>query len=246
MTQMPNEHHDEHQENNSADKLKRGGFGRVQWYAMWVVAIFAIAAAVLMTLNVMFRGAPGMRGTITDVSPYGKPPLLLSAPQWKLTDAFGKTLSNEDFKGKVVVYDTIFTQCKLVCPVMAMRMFDLQKTLDGAPGRDDIQFVSISIDGKNDTPGVLKKYGYDKETGVGADPRYWHFVTGDQKVVWPLVQDEFKLPLEMQPEVEGMPIAHSAKFVLVDKDGRIYNYYDMDSAEERSAILADIQRLMNE
>ncbi|QDU35000.1 hypothetical protein KS4_30770 [Poriferisphaera corsica] len=218
----------------------------LQRFTVWVVALLALAGTAVMTLSVLRDGAPGARNRISDVSPEGKVPLLLDAPNWELTDAFNQTVSQDDYRGKVVIYDFIFTECALVCPIMSMRMAEVQDTLKKAGVQDQVRFVSMSVDGKNDTPEVLNRYGYDDEVGVGADPAMWHFVTGDQQKVWEIVEKQFLLPLENQPEVTGMPIAHSAKFVLVDKQGRIYNYYDLDHSEERSALLADIERLMRE
>ncbi|QQE13073.1 SCO family protein [Planctomycetota bacterium] len=224
----------------------KGGIQGVQSLVVWIIAIVALGAAAVMTVDVLIGGAPGKRNVLNDTSVDGKQPLLLDAPKWQLTDAFGKTVSNDDFKGKVMIYDFIFTRCALVCPIMSMQMADIQNTLKGTTAEDKVEIVSISIDGAHDTPEVLKKYGYDPERGVGADPEMWHFVTGDQATVWPLVDKQFLLPVDEQPEVEGMPIAHSAKFVLVDKQGRIYNYYDLNEKEDRSAILADIERLINQ
>ena len=228
----------------SESKGRKSNFRKVQRIGIWVLIVFTFATIAIIVVNVFLRGDSIARNQISDTNPHGKTPLLLDAPQWQLTDAFGKPASNKDFLGKVVVYDFIFTRCALVCPVMSMRMAELQNTFKNMPNRDDLNFISISIDGEYDTPQVLRKYAYDPEVGVGADPEVWHFMTGKKSVVWPLVEQQFKLPVEAQPEVQGMPIAHSAKFVLADKQGRIYNIYDPYDAQDRNALIADIEKLL--
>src|ERR1041385_416858 len=83
-----------------------------------------------------------------------EPERFFEVPDFKLVDQNGKSFTKKDLSGKVWIADLIFTQCAGTCPMMTMSMVDLQKELAGSP----IQFVSISVDPKHDTPEVLKKY----------------------------------------------------------------------------------------
>lgn len=132
------------------------------------------------------------------------------APAFSLIDQTGQVLSTESLKGKVYVADFIFTHCAGPCRSMTQRMGQLQKDLNDA----SVQFVSISVDPKRDTPEVLKAYGDQ----FGADAATWKFGTGDaadiQRIAHGMLQ-----PFE--PAKEGQDILHSERFILVDAAGKI-------------------------
>lgn len=75
-------------------------------------------------------------------------------------------------KGKAVVVNVIYTNCKDKCPLITAKLVQVQRVLGDRVGKD-IFFYSISIDPKRDTPEVLKAYA--KKFGVGPG---WLFLTG--------------------------------------------------------------------
>ncbi len=89
----------------------------------------------------------------------------------------GKTLRFYDdlIKGKIVVIDFIYTNCKQICPLMTARLAQVYRALGDRMGRD-IFMYSISLDPERDTPAVLKRYA----EGFGAGPG-WLFLTGEPK-----------------------------------------------------------------
>lgn len=95
-------------------------------------------------------------------------------PNVVLTDQDGKKLKFYDdvIKGKVVALSFIYTKCKDVCPADTAQLRQVQDILGDRVGRD-IFFYSISIDPKNDTPAVLKRYMRMFDIGPG-----WRFLTG--------------------------------------------------------------------
>src|SRR3954451_13058799 len=80
-------------------------------------------------------------------------------PNITLTTQDGNTVKFYDdlVKGKIVVIDLIYTQCKDACPLETARLRQVQKLLGGRVGKD-IFFSSISIDPEHDTPAVLHDY----------------------------------------------------------------------------------------
>ncbi len=77
-------------------------------------------------------------------------------------------------KGKAVVINLIYTQCKDLCPLETARLAQVQKLLGDLVGKD-IFFYSISIDPAHDTPEVLAAYMKKFDVGPG-----WTFLTGKQ------------------------------------------------------------------
>ena len=221
-----------------------------QKLTLFAVAFLALSATAIMTTDVILHGPPGSRNTILNITGKGKQPLYLPAPTFQLTDAFNNPVSDQNLRGKVTVYNFIFTRCVLICPMMSQRMLEVQNQLlqHGDPNliKQNVKLVSISIDGEHDTPQILNTYGYDPDRGaIAADKDMWWFLTGPKATVWPIVEQGFKLPVESDPTADiGMQIGHSPRFVLVDQQGKIYNYYDSESPQDIDAMLADIARLL--
>ena len=96
-------------------------------------------------------------------------------PNVELTTQDGKTVRFYDdlLKGKSVVLNVIFTDCKDVCPLETANLVQLQRALGDKVGKD-VFFYSISVDPKRDTPEVLKAYA--EKFGAGGPG--WLFLTG--------------------------------------------------------------------
>lgn len=80
-------------------------------------------------------------------------------------------------KGRIVVINTIFTDCGTVCPLTVERFARVQAELGERVGRD-VFLLSISVDPLTDTPEKLRAYA----TQAGAKPG-WQFLTGDKRNV---------------------------------------------------------------
>lgn len=98
-------------------------------------------------------------------------------PNAVLTDQDGRKHKFYDdlIKGKVVALNFIYTKCKDVCPADTAQLRQVQDLLGDRVGRD-VFFYSISIDPKNDTPAVLKRYKHMFAVGPG-----WEFLTGNKE-----------------------------------------------------------------
>ena len=79
-------------------------------------------------------------------------------------------------KGRVVLMNFIFTNCKDACPMATQKMIQVRQTLVDAV-RDDVWFVSISIDPDRDTPGAMKAFAEK----MGVDEDRWLFITGKKE-----------------------------------------------------------------
>jgi protein SCO1/2 len=121
---------------------------------------------------------------------------------------------------------------------MTARMAALRKKLKGTP----VRFVSFSLDPATDTPEVLTRYA----ASAGADAEWW-FVTGSMRDLHGLSVEGFRLgAMENAPGAETAdgPFLHSSKFVLVDAEGVIRNYYDSEDKAAVAALEADARRLV--
>ena len=79
--------------------------------------------------------------------------------------------------GRIVVVDTFFTDCGLICPILGAIFADLQKMLGDLLDRE-VRLVSITVDPATDIPPRLKEYASRWEARPG-----WYFLTGEKQNV---------------------------------------------------------------
>jgi protein SCO1/2 len=162
-------------------------------------------------------------------------PKLYPLPDFSLTDQTDKTVTLADLKGHVWIADFIFTNCAGTCPMMTEHM---RKLHDGLP--PEVRMVSITVDPARDTVKALADYA--AEQGVTRDR--WLFLTGDKQSLFDLCMRGFKLPLDETGGTEAEPIAHSTRFVLVDKDAEIRGYYSGTDEEDLKRLGEDAKKLL--
>jgi protein SCO1/2 len=78
---------------------------------------------------------------------------------------------------RIVVIDTFFTTCGLICPILGGIFADLQEQLGDRLDRE-VRLISITVDPLTDIPPRLKKYAEQWEARPG-----WLFLTGEKKAV---------------------------------------------------------------
>jgi protein SCO1/2 len=183
------------------------------WYKSLFLWYFVIGVVTLTALRPFLRREPP------------PPPVLRQLPAFELVDQNHKTFSLSDLQDQVWVANFIFTRCGSICPILTHQMASLQERYE-TYGFDEIKLLSISVDPEYDTPDVLKEYAELN----GADPERWTFLTGDLEAVRALVIEGFATAMSEQLENEAgmMDIAHTGKFVIVDRQGAIRGYYDSD------------------
>ena len=85
--------------------------------------------------------------------------------------------------------------------------------------------VTFTVDPARDDLTALKSYADNRQ----ADPNNWLFLTGEEKYVHKLLQEQFKQAAERKlgPDVKpGDEFGHSTKLILVDRKGVIRGMYD--------------------
>jgi cytochrome oxidase Cu insertion factor (SCO1/SenC/PrrC family) len=159
-----------------------------------------------------------------------------AVPDFELVERSGQLVTLNSLKGEVWIANLIFTHCAGTCPLMTAHMRALKDTLT----EEEVRFVSITVDPHRDTPEVLAEYA-DLH---GADPS-WFFLTGDRNSIYRLAQEGFHLAVDDTIGTQIEPITHSTRFVLVDREGRIRNYYDGTSRESHALIQNDLRTLLS-
>jgi len=134
-------------------------------------------------------------------------------PEFALLDQYGEAVTPTRYQGKPFVLNFIFTRCTdgEMCPLSTSKMARLQK-MAAESGIKDLEFVSVTLDPKYDTPGVLRAYA----DGYGIDGSNFRFVTGEKDMVRRLIKSMAVTHIE-----EGEDIIHSLATVLVGRDRKI-------------------------
>lgn len=193
------------------------------------------ARRLFMTSNVYLLIA--MAVLVAGCSSQSKLPKLFRVPNATLIADTGKPVNLAQMQGKVTVYDFIFTNCAGTCPIMTSTMRRVTKKF--APDAD-VQFVSISVDPRRDTPTAMKNYA----ARVRNDPR-WMFLTGDEKTIVDLSINGFKLAAAADGQTNES-VLHSSKFAIADKHGVIRDYYGATSDDAVEHVTRSVHDLLRE
>lgn len=94
----------------------------------------------------------------------------------ELTNQFGKPvrLYSDLIQDKVVVINSMYTNCADMCPLLGKALEEIQKAAGDRMGKD-VYILSFTVDPANDTPEKLRKWGESFHAGPG-----WFFLTGDK------------------------------------------------------------------
>lgn len=178
---------------------------------IWIVAA-VLGVVTLTTLRTRLRNIPD------------PPEVMYTLPAYALVDHRGEPFVPETLRGKVWVAGFVFTNCPSTCPAVTRAMGSLRDRFDRMD--IDIEMVSFTVDPERDTPQVLAAYADQ----VGATSERWRFVTGAPADVQRLVRQGFKLGLDPQPNADGsmFDIAHSTQLALVDTEGGVRGFYDIE------------------
>ncbi|MBX2852076.1 MAG: SCO family protein [Phycisphaeraceae bacterium] len=210
-------------------------------------AAFSLAATVVL-VSLVFAGEPEGSALMLD-EPW-------AVPDFEVTDHNGQTITRRGMLGRVWVCDFFLTRCNGVCPVLGLKMAATAERLAKDDAFDDVMLVSFSVDPEHDTLDVLQAYRaknfefWDKgneDLRAELDSRWVHARAEDKEAFWQTVRDGFRLGVgPANPEDKTTPIAHSRRFVLVDKEGIIRGVYDAYADEQLVTMIDDIRLLVNE
>lgn len=168
-------------------------------------------------------------------------PRIRLAPGYLLTDQSAATLTSEDVRGDIVLYNFGYSGCGEACHEMNNTMTAIQSRLSEVDvGDTDIRFVTISFDPAQDTPQVLAEYA----NAVGADPERWVFATAEPDHLENVVKAGFRSYYEDRGDGS---FSFDPMYVLVDGWGVIRGEYRYQTqASDTDKILRHIDILGEE
>lgn len=158
------------------------------------------------------------------------------------TDETGQPFSSDELEGKVWLANFVFTSCTAECPILTQRVADVREKLQG---RDDVAFLSFSVDPQTDTPERLAEYARP----YGADAR-WKLLTGDPARLESFVKEGLLLPtaqgLHERSDIASAHFIHSNKLIVVDGQGTIRFFNDGLEPDSVDRLTEAMTRLLAE
>ena len=184
----------------------------------WLAPSAALVALAL-TGTVVAIAAVGHRGTTQRASLAFNPtldpgtPLSGAAPDFTLSDQFGKPVSLHSFRGKVVILAFNDSECTTVCPLTTSAMLQAKAML----GKAGSQVQLLGVDANPHAISLENVWSYSELHGMLHD---WHFLTGSLpqlKRVWK--------QYAIEAAVEAGEITHTPALFVIDPQGRKAKVY---------------------
>jgi protein SCO1/2 len=131
------------------------------------------------------------------------------APDFRLTDQFGKPVSLSQFRGKPIVLTFLYTHCPDVCPLVAEQLHRVM--LDLGKDAQRVGVLAVSVEPKRDTVAAALAFSQ-----VHHMTSYWHFLVGTEAQLSP-VWTAYAIGAQQVTATVSM---HTTALYVIDKQGR--------------------------
>jgi protein SCO1/2 len=167
-----------------------------------VLVLSAFMAGLVVFLGVFFF-ATGQFGGGPGTSAIGGP--------FTLTDQDGKTITDQDFKGKPLLVFFGYTHCPDICPTTLFELSEMLHTMGKDAG--GVHALFITVDPERDTAAVMKDY-------LSSFDPHLRGATGTPKQI-AAIEKEYRVIARKVPigDKGDYSMDHSALVYLMDKQG---------------------------
>ncbi|MBX9773083.1 MAG: SCO family protein [Xanthobacteraceae bacterium] len=177
-----------------------------------------VAGLVLCTAVILLvTGRDGVP-TLPQVAAIGGP--------FSLTDQNGRTVTEQDLKGKPFLVFFGYTNCPDFCPTTMFEISEVLKKL--GPAADRTRALFITVDPERDTPAALKDYV------SSFDPRIIA-LTGEPEAIAAVAKAYRAYYRKVPLKDGGYTMDHLVLVYLMDKDGRFVSRFKLDRPIDASA-----------
>jgi protein SCO1/2 len=193
------------------------------------VITLALLVVIVVTVIQQHNSAEISHGSRLQGTDLGGTP----APNFRLTDQFGKQISLQQFKGKPVVLTFLYTHCPDICPLTAERLHSTMLEL----GKDarNVGVLAITTDPQRDDVAAALHFSQQHQM-----TNYWHYLTGTEQQLSP-VWTSYNIYAQAQQQ----NINHSMAIFVIDKQGRERVFLSSNDFTP-AQLTADLQILLQE
>lgn len=156
-------------------------------------------------------------------------------PRYLLQDINGRSVTNEDFRGRFQLIAFGYTYCPDICPTTLVEMAAILKQLGDQADR--LQPIFVTVDPERDSAKVLKTYT------EFFDPRILG-LTGPPALIR-RAADNFRIRYAkvLEPGSENYAMDHSAGMILLGPDGQYLRKFAFATPVDQ--ITAQLVEIMN-
>ena len=185
-------------------------------------SIATSALVVLLGAGVLWRGTDGFGAFTAETARRAE---ILRAPRplpaAVLEDQDGRTFGLEEYRGRLLAVEFIYTRCASICRSLGMTFRQIRDRVpQDALGRD-FSLISISFDPARDDPASLKGYGRI----YGADGTHWRIARVGNEAELKRLLEAFGIVVI--PDGLG-GFEHNAAIHLLGRDGRLAHVSDLN------------------
>jgi len=200
--------------------------------AFGALAIVLLGAAPMAAASVNRTADPIIAEALTGYSP----PLSEAAPDFRLTNQDGESVSLSSFRGKVVLLTFLDPVCTTDCTFMGQEFLQAGKLLAADRGR--VELVGVAVNPVYYSQSVIK--AFDQQEGLSALPD-WEFLTGT-----PAQQEKAWKPYGIVGQVlpAGGMVAHNDIAFVINQSGQITQELDFDPGPGTSASVSSFASLL--
>ena len=150
---------------------------------------------------------------------------------FRLTDHDGKTVTDQDLKGKPYLVFFGFTHCPDICPTTLFEVSEILRAL--GPDADRANALFVTVDPERDTPDKMKDY-------LSSFDPHLRGVTGSPEAIAGMERNYRVYSRKVPLEGSDYTMDHTALVYLMDKDGRFVAPFNMKRKPEEGA--TDLRR----
>jgi len=152
---------------------------------------------------------------------------------FKLIDQDGKSITDQDFKGRPFLVFFGYTHCPDICPTTLFEVAEVLRALGPNAGRATALF--ITVDPERDTPAAIKDY-------LSSFGPLMRGATGDAAAI-AAVEKAYRVYAKKVPTDKGdYSVDHTALVYLMDKQGRFVAPFSLKRRPADAA--ADLRRYL--
>lgn len=142
-------------------------------------------------------------------------------PEVVLEDQDGVRFTLDEYRGRQLLVDFIYTRCPSLCLALGGSFQQLNRRFDRQVDEENAVLLSISFDPQYDTSATLRAYA----KRFGADGERWRFARVGNRAQLEALLDVFGVVVI--PDRFG-GFQHNAAIHLIDRRGRLAGIFDYD------------------
>jgi len=187
--------------------------------------VVVLGAMGLMTLAEAAKGGNPMIAGQTLPFPAAKLRTRLKAPEFRLTNQHGDTVSPQDFHGRVVMITAVYATCPDACPMILVQAKGALAALSEQE-REQVRVFAVTLDPERDDPAAL--------AGLARGHRLlapqWNLVTGNTGDVNSAI-DFMGVWRKWNPEKGRLD--HSNVYLLIDRQGHLAYRFSVGQVQQQ-------------